>query len=137
MSFTEDLIHSAAMAAAIVARFDRVPDGIAEMASGRASDGPKDGEDVLAFAIRVAIIEAQALADPEILIRSASAFVDLKTAVHRRVAFHFGGSHCYIRALPSADARDAAKNMTTKELQETYGISRSYAYRLKAEARRK
>ena len=49
----------------------------------------------------------------------------------------YGGTQVYFKKNPAASIKAAAKNMTPNELMADYGVSRSYAYKLRNSVLRK
>lgn len=96
---------------------------------------PNGAEDVLKFCCRVAEAEYSAVPREQLLLRST--FDRVHSAVETAAVYWYGGEGQYIPKKPKEAKLHDAQHMTVQELMKNHGVSRSYAFQLKREARRR
>lgn len=102
---------------------------------GLPTQTPKASDDALEFLVRVA--EAEFCTAPFDSRFSRSVFEKVYSSVADAAAYWFGGESGYIRRNPKESKLDDAQSLTVPQLMEKHGISRSYAFQLKKEARKR
>lgn len=127
MSKIDDFYFSACL----IALVKRLP----KMDSVQAAtvSSPMNSEGVFEFCVRFA--EAKFAAIPLDSLFSREAFEKVHSDVEKAAAYWFGSTTQYFPKATKKGKLSDAKTLTVPQLIEKYGISRSYAFQLKKEAR--
>lgn len=129
MSFIDDICFGSCLAALVQRLATKGPVDIIPAPTPLAS------EEILHFSRRVA--EAAYSAVPEDRLFSRHVFFKVYSDIEEALAYWFGGSAVYIRRTPKESKLHDAQTLTVLQLMEKHGISRSYAFQLKKEARKR